>query len=361
MCFSFTYIREESMRRLFFLLPLMLTAVLGVPQTGHARSAVGSAPFPVTITDDHGNKVQITHAPKRIVTLFAAYTEDIFALGLEKRLVGDASQYADYASDDQGKPLGRKFKYPQEWPTKLGRDYPMVAPKLTHVEGGVSLQSQFNLETIESLQPDLIIAPYYPSQQQTYQKLHDLGFTVIFLDPSSVNGVFHDVEVLGKATGATTQAAALVGTMKKDLQTLKSKVGHVKSRPRVFYEVYASSDTPSPFTAGPGTLPDQAIKLAGGKNIADSVTSCSGQLCYPQLDPEEIVRQNPQVIVLADYPDITPGAVRGRQGWNSISAVQTGKIFPINTDVLSKFGPRVVIGVADMARLIHPEVFKKKN
>jgi iron complex transport system substrate-binding protein len=271
--------------------------------------------------------------------------------------VGDGSQYAEGAigiTNAAGKP--RDFRYPSEWPSKLGRDYPVRSVQLTHVEGGFS-QAPFNLETITNLHPDLILAPYYKSQISTFQKMKELGFPVVFLNPSNVQGIMHDIALVGKLAGATTQATTVVNAMKRQLSAVKSRLAKVLSRPRVFYELDATNPT-QPITAGPKTVIDQAIGVARGKNIADTVTTCSGPECYPAFNLEALVLANPQIIVLSDAAYGTkPEDVKMRPGWDTMSAVRSNKIYGFNPDLLSKFGPRVVIGVRDLARVIHPEAF----
>ena len=345
------------MKRLLLLAAFVSASISGHVGTAHAGHQSAKL-FPVTIRDDEGNRVRIAHQPKRIVSLFADYTEILFSLGLEKRVVGDGSQYAEVATgivNAAGKP--RDFRYPSEWPSRLGRDYPVKAPNLPHVDGGFG-GTQFNLETIESLRPDLIFAPYYKSQVPTYGKLQDLGLTVVFLNPATVQNVFHDITLVGRATGAMRQARMVTREMTSQLHGLQHRLVHVTSRPRVFYEVDATNPT-QPYTAGPGTVPDQAIHLARGRNLGDAITSCSGTQCYPAISSEEILAFNPQIIVLADAAyGVTVDNVRARAGYDGLAAVKSGRIDPINPDLLSKFGPRIVIGVATLAKLIHPQAFR---
>jgi iron complex transport system substrate-binding protein len=326
------------------------------PLSAHAARPAAAS---VTVVDDTGQRVTLAHPAKRIITLYSAYTEIVFALGIEKRLVGDASQYAEGATgitNAAGKP--RDFRYPSEWPSKLGRDYPVVSPTLTHVEGGFG-DTPFNLETITSLSPDLIIAPYYKSEIPTFDKMKSLGFKVVFLNPSNVNGIYRDISIVGTLTGTSAAARTLVSTMKSQLASVKKALKGLKTRPRVFYEVDATNPT-QPITAGPKTVIDQAISLAEGKNIADSVTSCSGTECFPAFSLEALVAANPQVIVLSDAAYGTSASdVKARPGWSTVSAVQTGKIYPFNPDLLSRFGPRIVIGIRDLAGLLHPARFKR--
>lgn len=349
------------MKRLFVLMLALIAGAFAPSMSAHAQIGAATAkPFPVTVVDDEGNRIHLAHRPQRIITLYAAYTEMVFALGLEKRIVGDGSQYAEGATgitDAAGKP--RNFRYPSEWPSTLGRDYPVRSLQVTHVEGGFS-ETPFNLETITSLRPDLILAPYYKSQISTFQKMKDLGFTVVFLNPANVQGIMRDIGLVGKLTGATRQATTVVHTMKDQLAAVKTRLAKVHSRPRVFYELDATNPT-QPITAGPKTVIDQAIGLAHGKNIADTVTTCSGTECYPAFNLEALVVADPQIIVLSDAAYGTKvDDVKTRPGWDTMSAVKSSKIYPFNPDLLSKFGPRVVIGIRDLARLIHPEAFRAR-
>jgi iron complex transport system substrate-binding protein len=345
------------MRRL---LAALLASVALVFPTVRQSNAAAPKPFPVTVVDDHNNRVRITQQPKRLISLFPGQTEMLFALGLEKRVVADSSQYAEGAAgivDAAGKP--RPFKYPSEWPTRLGRDYPVRAPQMTHVEGGCC-GTHFNLETIEAANPDLVFAPYTQTELPTYQKLRELGLKVIILDPANLKGVLHDVELVGTATGATRQARALAGALQKQMSAIKTVVARVKTRPRVYYEIDATNPT-QPYTAGHGTYIDDAIKLVRGTNVADASHTCSGTLCYPQLDLESLVQLNPQIIVLGDSNyGVTPGQVKTRSGWESMAAVRSGKIYRFNDDLISRAGPRIMIGVHQLALRVHPELFKKR-
>lgn len=332
--------------------------VLPSLHAGSSSAAAGGG-FPVTVVDDHGNHVHFATAPKRIVTLFPGQTEIIFALGLESRLVADGSRYAEGATavkDADGTP--RPFKYPSEWPSKLGRDYPVKAPQLPHVEGGCC-GTPFNLETIEKANPDLVIAPYAQTEEPTYTKIRELGLKLMILDPANLKGILHDITLVGTATGARKQAKTLVAAMTKQMNDVKARVARIKTRTRTYYELDATNPT-APYTAGKGTFIDDAIKLAHGSNVADGAATCSGTLCYPQLSLEALVGLNPQVIVLGDSNyGVKPADVKARSGWTTISAVKSGRIYAFNDDLISRAGPRVMIGVRQLARDIQPKAFKR--
>lgn len=356
---AFLSVLRISMKRFLLVIPLLLVTFLPRPGIASARVPTRAHAFPVTITDDHGNRVRLTSAPKHIVSLDPRDTETLFALGLESRVVGDGSKYAEGATgvtDAAGKP--RAFKYPSEWPSKWGRDYPIRSLALPHVEGGCC-GVDFNLETITSLQPDLVLAPYSQTELPVFQKLRDLGMKVIILDPSTVKGILHDISLVGKATGSSKHAATVVAAMKHQLSALRTRVAKVRTHPRVYYEIDATNKT-QPYTAGPGTFIDEGIRLVGGRNVADGVTSCSGTTCYPQFSLEALVQLNPQVIVLGDAAyGTSPAEVKSRAGWETMSAIKTGKIYPFDDSLISRAGPRIIIGLTKIARLVHPELFRR--
>lgn len=345
------------MKRL--LTSLAVAAACAAPTAAGARSASRHL-FPVTIVDDHGNHVRLPRQPKRIVTLFPGQTEIAFALGLEKRVVADGDQYSEGAAGitgANGKP--RDFKYPSEWPSRLGRDYPVKAPVLTHVEGGCC-GTHFDLETIENVRPDVVFAPYTDAELPTYQKMRELGLKVIILDPANLRGVLHDITLFGRATGTIKQAGSLTRTLSRQMRQVRTAVAHTRSRPRVYYEIDATNPT-APYTAGRDTFIDDAIKLIHGANVGDSVTACKGTLCYPQISLESLVALNPQVIVLGDSNyGTTPASVKSRPGWQTVAAVKSGKIYPFDDDLISRAGPRIMIGVRRLAHDVHPALFRRR-
>lgn len=300
-----------------------------------------------------GNHVRIDRQPKRIVSLDPRDTETLFALGLENRVVGDGGQYVEGA---QG--FSRPFRYPGEWPSPWGKDYPVRAKKLTHVEGGFG-NTPFSVETVVSLRPDLILS--LKSDLPTLQKMRDLGYKVLVLNPGNLAGIYADMRLVGRTTGNTSQAATVVANMQKQLAALKTRMKTVRIHPSVYYEIDATNPT-QPYSAGPGTFIDQAIHLAGARNVLDNVSTfdCPGASCFPQINLEALVKLNPQVILLGDAAyGTTVNSVKRRTGWSTIRAVITNHIYPFNDELISRAGPRIVIGIEDMARLLHPAAFKK--
>jgi iron complex transport system substrate-binding protein len=94
--------------------------------------------------------------------------------------------------------------------------------------------------------------------------------------------------------------------------------------------------------------------MAGGQNVGSVLKSP-----YGQISSEELLVQNPDVILLGDSAyGVTAESLTKRAGWEKIKAVQDGKIFPFDDNLVSRPGPRMVDGLETIAKLLHPELFK---
>ncbi len=278
------------------------------------------APF-LTIVDDYGRTVVLPARPQRIVTLAPSATEMIFAVGAGDRLVG-RDELSDYPPEAKNVP-------------SIGGTYPTI-----------------NTEAIVAMRPDLILAPGVISPEQV-KALEDLKLVVFHQrTPKDIEEIFQQILTVGQLTGNVQQAEKVVADLRARLTAIEEKVRQAKDRPKVFYELDAT-DPSKPWTAGPGSFIDRLITRAGGQNIGASLTSEWGQISL-----EELIRQDPDLIILgtANYGE-TPEKVRQRPGWNRLRAVREGRIYPIDADLISRPGPRIVDGLEALARIIHPELF----
>jgi iron complex transport system substrate-binding protein len=120
----------------------------------------------------------------------------------------------------------------------------------------------------------------------------------------------------------------------------------------LFYEM-DGTDPAKPYTAGKGTFITQLIERAGGHNIASDLEG------YPQLSLEQVVAADPAFIILGDVRyGVTPESIAERPGWENLSAVKNGKVFPFNDDLVSRPGPRLVDALEELAKMLRPELFE---
>jgi iron complex transport system substrate-binding protein len=128
-------------------------------------------------------------------------------------------------------------------------------------------------------------------------------------------------------------------------------VAGTSNRPVIFYELDAT-DTAKPWTAGPGTFVDQLVNRAGGVNLGSSLEGA-----WVQVSQEELIIQDPDMIFLGDAAyGVTPEQVSRRAGWENLQAVISGQIVSFDDDLVSRPGPRLVDGLVEFARLMHPEL-----
>ena len=142
-----------------------------------------------------------------------------------------------------------------------------------------------NKETIASLNPDLILAT--PINDPDVVTLRSLGYNVLVLNPNDVNGVFKDIAMVGKATGADQNATTLVNSLTSQINTIEAKIAAANlPKPKVYYEVW----TPPLMSAGDNSFINDVSQKLEGK------TSSKRNQQYPTVSSETIVQKNPDVI-----------------------------------------------------------------
>jgi len=306
-----------------------IALALAVLMAGCARGA-GTAPraieptatagdsFPVTITDDDGVAVTLDSPPQRIVTFAPSATEIVFALGLGARLVGVSGAFDVY---------------------------PAAAKRIEEIGGAGDFGVDPNIEKVVSLRPDLFLT--ISGGEQWKKRLRELGVPVFTTDSTDLADVFHDIETVGRLTGTVDAADAVVSRMRGELADVEERVA---GDPEVscFYEVYYPPLT----TVGPDTFIGDLLARAGCRSV-----SARAKSDYPQWSVEDLVRQDPQVYLVSSESGASPKAVASRPGFDAVAAIAAGRVVPIDADLVSRPGPRVVDGLRLLARALHPEAF----
>jgi len=180
--------------------------------------------------------------------------------------------------------------------------------------------------------------------------LQQLGLTVYYLpNPTTLEGMFANLEMVGQLTGHSSAAVTLVNSLKKRVAAVDAKIIPLNYAPTVYYELDATDPT-KPYTAGPGTFVDLLIARAGGVNIGKGLTSS-----WAQISLEQLVVSNPSIIILGDSAyGTTPDALKQRSGWSGLAAIKNGQVYPFDDNLVSRPGPRLVDGLEALAKLLHP-------
>ncbi len=268
--------------------------------------------YPLTVVDDLGREIVFAAPPTRIVSMLPSHTESVCALAACDALVG----------------VDRHSNYPAAVSavTQLGDAF---AP---------------DLEALVALEPDLVLVDEYSGLQAP---LAELGIAVYAGSPQSVADTYAFLETLGRVLDRETEAAVLVGRLRGEITGIAAVLAD-EVRPTVFVEL-----DPTPYSVGPGSYLGELVTAAGGANI---VTAAMGD--FPQVDPEYVVLQDPEIVVLTDAPfGVTSADVAARPGWDGVKAVVAGRVFELDqaaADLLSRPGPRLAEAVEVLVRLFHP-------
>ncbi|MGP1907655.1 ABC transporter substrate-binding protein [Metabacillus sp. JX24] len=316
--------------RISLILMLLAGILTGCAQGDPTKPASGQteqaekqdASYPVTVTDDAGNEITLEEKPEKIVSLLPSTTEILFALGLQDEIAG----VSDYDN------------------------YPEEAAKIEKVGA-----QDLNAEKIIALQPDLALLQEYHAQNhgEIIKQFEAAGIKVFIVgSQTSFDQVYTAIRTIGKATDTLDQADRIIKDMEEKVASIKEKAKEVKKPKRVWIEV---SPQPEIYTTGKGTFMNEMLEMIGAENVAASEEG------WVKMDEEKIISSNPDTIITTYgyYVENPAEQVLSRSGWNSIKAVQSKQVFDVNSDLVTRPGPRLADGAEELGRLIYPDIFKK--
>jgi iron complex transport system substrate-binding protein len=273
-----------------------------------ASGDTGTPAFPRTLVDDDGMQVTIPAEPQRIVTFAPSMTEIVFALGRGDRVVGVAGSFDDY---------------------------PAEARTIEQIGGSGDFGVDPNIERVVALEPDLFLTI---SGGDTWKaELRDLGVPIVTLNATDFADLLDDIETVGAVTGASDEAAELVGDMAARAEAVRSQVGE---RVSCFFEVYYPPLT----TVGPNTFVYGLLTMAGCDPVTQEAASD-----YPEWSVEELVADGPQVYLVTPESAKSPEAIAKRPGFDAIRAIADGSVAFVDGDLVTRPGPRVVEGLEQLS------------
>ncbi len=275
---------------------------------------IGGADGPTSIfvtgelTDGLGRTVAIPETVEKVVSLTAANTEILYALGAGDLLVG-ADAYSDYP----------------EAANELPRMGDYVGP---------------NVELIAAAEADVVFAST-TLQQDAIEKMEALGLNVVCVEPTGLDELYEGIVLIAAVVGA--DPTPLLADMQDAIAETTAAVPETTEPVRVYFAL--SFGESGDFSAGPGTFIDELIAMAGGENVA-----AGSDYAWPMYSLEGIVAADPDVILVSDYGDGT--AVEqfcALPGYGELRAVQEGHVYALTDDLVSRPGPRIVEGLRQVA------------
>ena len=297
-----------------------LVAILVMLATTDALAfphSLGGVRRQVAVRDMEGRELVFAAPPRRIVSLVPSATEIIFAIGGEDRLVGRT----DFC------------------------DYPAAARAKTSVGGMINP----NLETLVTLKPDLVLATNSGNREETFKQLTRLGIPVYLVGADRIAEVKDVARRLGALTGRDAAVVPLLDRIDRRVAMIRDAV-KAHGRPRVLYVLW-----PDPLIVpGRAALVTELIDIAGG----ESITAADAEQ-YPRYSLEAAVAKAPDIIVLANHGSRSgPIAIDRWQRLTSLPAIKSGRVHSVDGNLMHRYGPRVLDGLDQLARAIHPEAFR---
>jgi iron complex transport system substrate-binding protein len=273
------------------------------------------------ILDDLGRPFpRPARPPERIVSMAPNITEILFALGLGRRVAG-VTRFCDH---------------------------PPEARRLPRIGGLVDP----NVEIVRSLDPDLVIA-FRGNPLRLVDRIRKLGLPVFVLD---IGRGLEDLPALvvkiGRITGTEARAEALAADLLGRLGAVDAALRGIASRPKVFVLLYGQGL----WTSGGESYVDDLITRAGGTNVAAALPKK-----WALYKRERIIRDDPDVVLILarSSTDFAAGRdwLAGMPGIEAVSAVRAGRVYEIDENAASRYGPRLVDVLDRMAALLHPDRF----
>lgn len=266
--------------------------------------------FPVTVSSGD-TEVELPAPPTCIVSLSPTATEMLFAVDAGDQVV---------AVDDQS-------NFPPEAPT-------------TDLSGFTP-----NVEAIAGHEPDLVVADRDPGE--LVDGLGALDIPVVLMPAAAtIDDVYAQIEQAGTMTGRVDEAAGVVESMQADIDEIVASAPEFEEAPTYYHEL---DDTL--FSVTSDTFIGSVYALLGLENVADQAEGAAEAGGYPQLSSEFVVEQDPDLIFLADTKccDQNAESIAERPGWAGLTAVENGNVIELDDDVASRWGPRVVDFLRDVA------------
>jgi iron complex transport system substrate-binding protein len=265
------------------------------------------------VKDQTGRTVNIPENPRRLLSLAPNITEIVYALGLGDELVGD-TDYCDFPTQAKNKP-------------HVGT---MVNP---------------SLERVVALKPDLALGTPEANRRETADQLERLGIPLYGVTASTLAGTLASIEDLGKILGRAAEAKSLVAQMQARIDRVQKRI-EGQPKPKVLFLVWYRPL----ITVGPNTFIADVIRAAGGIPIEENL---KGE--WPRLTLEELLPQNPAVILLPNSESFSPSLeeFRSLPGWRDLRAVKERRMYFVS-EAIERPGPRLVDVLEELAGILHP-------
>ncbi len=270
----------------------------------------------ISFTDDTGRTIKLNSHAHRIIPLYGAFLEMLFAVGAGKAVI------ARTKADSYFEPA---------------RSLPSVG---THMRP--------NVEMIISMQPDLVIQTVSQKRRlPEIARIEEAGIPVAAFSPKDFESIFNTMLIFGEITGHEKDARSVVDKLKNKLERLKSFVKQSGKKYTVFFEVRQMPLT----AAGRASIVQKILEAAGLENIV----TVDRKLV--RFDVETLLAKNPDFYIIQKGPmNKNPIPLQDRDHLSKLKAARDNKVLVVDEFMFSRPGPRCVEAVEFLIKKIYGRV-----
>jgi len=260
----------------------------------------------VSVVDDAGRQVALAAPAHRVIAMAPHVTELLFAAGGGSAVVG-AMNYSDYPAAAKLLPL-------------VGSD------------------AQIDIERVLALKPDLLVVWQSGNTARQLEQLGKLGIPIFYSEPKSLEQVATSVERLGRLMGTGEAAGREAGRYRADIARLRTAYAQ-RPKVKVFYQVW---DKPI-YTLSDAHILGDTLKVCGGENVFGAL-----KVVAPSVSVEAVLQANPEAIFGSEQSDPADTGIAMWQQYPRLLAVERGNLFRIPGVLLTRPGPRLALGAAQL-------------
>ncbi len=280
-------------------------------ETAAPSAETQSAAAGITVTDMLGREATLNSA-ERIVSLAPSATEILFALGVGDKIVG-VDAFSDYPEEAKGKEIVGDYNGP-------------------------------DVEKIVSLNPDVVFCGN-TLQEELIGELENLGLPVVATEAVAFEDIQKSIEMMGEITGKQDAAKTIVDSINSAAENAKK---NAPKEPKTVYYAMSYGDMGN-WTSGPGSFINTMIELAGGVPVTKDATD--SWLEYPV---EDLVSQDPDIILVSsDMGSLED--ISKVQGYADLTAVKNGKVYQLESNVVSRPGPRIAEAITMISDILNKQ------
>lgn len=298
--------------------------------TSRPASMSGAVSY-VVVKDALGREVKVRVPVRRIITWYSLAPPFLYLLG-----------------------AGKEFIAGWTWSTSF---YKLIDPNISEK---VAYGRNLGVEQIIKMRPDLVITAKWYANHRIFKQLEGVGIPVLYVNLESVKGIENTIKILGKVLQRESLANRIIQYYNSVVSNITSKLKDVKVRPKVLI-LYYSHRHHSFRTFGGDMFQSRLIEMAGGVSVSQNLTG------KKDVNDEQIVKWDPDIIIIIRYGGPSGEEVRkmimNDKALRYVKAVREGRVYVVPNDGENWVDPcpKWVLGLAWLAKTLHPNAFKNLN